>query len=149
MSRLIRSAYDERERLGKSFVDENGEILPSRTKQSFKAECDIQNILRKFQRTGVIEHARRFSGEFGHAPAVDFKTAMDIVAAGKSKWEELPTTLKQRFGSAESFLEFFQDEANRSEAEKLGLVEKRSPAEPEAELEPSPGPASAGSESGQ
>lgn len=141
---VIRTAYGPRKRSGLSFVDEDGVPLPSRTKQSFKAECDIQNILRKFQKTGILEHARRYGGEFGHAPAVDFKTAMDIVARGRSMWEDLPSSLKKRFNSAEEFVAFCQDDGNREEAEALGLVPKRPPVDSPAPVEGDPVPAPAG-----
>jgi phage internal scaffolding protein len=94
----------------------------SRTKQSFKDECDIRNILKKFQKTGIIEHARRYGGEYGVAHAVDFKTAMDIVARGKSMWESLPSSLKKRFASPEAFVAFAHDDKNIEEARELGLI---------------------------
>lgn len=142
---MIRSAYGPRQRVPLVFVDENGEPELSRTKQSFKDECDIQQILRKFQKTGIIEHARRFGGEYGDAPAVTFKEAMDIVAKGKTMWEELPSSLKKRFGSPEAFVDFVHDDANIEEARELGLIPKEGKASPvsppEAPVEPGTAPA--------
>lgn len=125
---MMRTAYGPRERHGISFEND----VP-RTKQSFKAECDINNILLKYQRTGAIDHVRRFGGEYDYAHALDFKEAMDIVARGNSMFEALPSSLRKRFQTPEAFLEFVQDEANIEEARKLGLARPKAVDEPPAQ----------------
>lgn len=106
-------------------VDFGDEI--SRAKQSFRDECDINKLLAKYQRTGVLEHVRRHGLEYGFAPAVDFKEAMDIVAQGNSMFEELPSSLRKRFETPEAFLEFVQDPENKEEMRELGLLRPDAP----------------------
>lgn len=128
MEGIVRHPYTTvRERVQLSFADSI-----ARTKQSFKAECDINTILEKYQRTGILEHARRHGGDYGFAPAVDFKQAMDIVAQGRTMFEELPSSLRRRFGDPESYLAFVQDPDNREEMRELGMLRADlPPAEPE------------------
>ena len=37
---------------------------PSRTKQAFKEECDVNNILRKYEKTGLITHVAAYKGRY-------------------------------------------------------------------------------------
>lgn len=38
---------------------------PTLTKQCFQEECDINEIMKKYDETGVIEHENRFKGDYG------------------------------------------------------------------------------------
>lgn len=94
----------------------------SLTKQSFKEECDINNIMKRFEKTGAIEHLAKFGPQYADVSPVDFQEAMNVVALGKSMWEELPVTLKQLVKSPEGFLAFVQDPANQGKLIELGLA---------------------------
>lgn len=105
----------------------------SLTKQSFKDECDINLIMKRFEKTGAIEHLAKFGPQYADVSAMDFKQAMDIVALGNSMWEELPVSVKQRCGSPEGFLEFVNDPANAGELVELGLATAESAVKKDAE----------------
>ena len=105
---------------------------PSLTKQSFKDECDINNIMKRFEKTGAIEHLAKFGPQYADVSPMDFKEAMDIVALGNTMWEELPISVKQRCGSPEGFLEFVNDPANAEELIELGLATASSAVKEEA-----------------
>lgn len=103
------------------------------TKQNFKDECDITKIIDRFSRTGVLEHVRSQAAEYMDAPEIDFQTAQNIVAQGKSMFESLPSKIRNRFeNDPGKFLSFMQDEKNHAEARELGLLppEKVEPAMP-------------------
>lgn len=99
---------------------------PSRTKQSFAAECDINNILKQFGKTGQLTHisSRAAQGVYRDLPDdVDFQTSLSIVQQGEAAFATLPSRVRNRFhNSPEEFLAFLADPANREEAIKLGLV---------------------------
>jgi len=100
----------------------------SRTKQSFRKDCDINLIMSKYQKTGAISHFRAHSGEYGYATATTFQEAMNVVATGRSLFEGLPSSLRERFKNDPArFLEFTQDEANADEMVELGLVDRGPP----------------------
>lgn len=94
----------------------------SLTKQSFKDECDINNVMKRFERTGAIEHLAKYGPQYADVMPVDFQQAMNTVALANSMWEELPVSVKQRVGSPEGFLEFVNDPGNGQELVELGLA---------------------------
>lgn len=113
----IRSAYSEKCRV---IANMDG---PSRTKQSFKEECDVNNIMRKFTRTGVLDFTNRNQARYGDCTGLDFQGAMDVVSRARSMFEELPATLRARFDNDPGeFLEFVGNAKNRDEARELGLL---------------------------
>ena len=52
----------------------------SRTKQSFKDECDINNILSKYQKTGIVNHINQSEGQYGDFTSEqDYQKALNTV----------------------------------------------------------------------
>lgn len=96
----------------------------SRTKQSFKEECDINRIMRKFEKTGMIEHANRFEGQYGNfIGAPMFHEAQTMIAQAQEMFMTVPAKVRERFGNDPgAFLAFVQDENNKDEMRKLGLL---------------------------
>lgn len=93
------------------------------TKQSFKDECDINQIMAKYQKTGLINHFQKNQAQYGFAPAVDFRTALELVDKAERQFEELPSSIRKRFDNDPGqFLAFCEDPANRSEMAVLGLL---------------------------
>lgn len=103
-------------------TDENGKILYY-TEQHHKAECDVNRIIKKYDKTGLISHISRFEAKFGDLRGVDFKNAMDLVTRASSDFNDLPSDIRKRFSnSPENFLTFMEDSGNREEAISLGLI---------------------------
>lgn len=91
-------------------------------KQEFKDDADINSIMRKFQKTGTIDHSAQYALEYGIATPHTLHEAMNIVTRAESMFAELPSSLRKKFEhSAAKFLDFVQDEANYEEARELGL----------------------------
>lgn len=96
---------------------------PSRTKQSFKDECDINTIIARFLKTGVMNFANKNEPRYGDVTGIEFQDAMQKVAAAQSLFNELPAAIRARFENEPAkFLTFVQDEKNREEATELGLL---------------------------
>lgn len=104
---------------------------PSRTKQSFVAECDINNILKQYKATGMIRHmsAKAASGVYADLPdEIDFQQSMNIVQQGERAFASLPSKVRSRFhNNPTEFLEFMGNPENVDEAVKLGLATKKEP----------------------
>lgn len=109
--------------------------LPSRTKQSDSADCEINNIISKYMRTGAIDHFTTHEGNYSDCTGADFETAMNIVADAQNMFADLPSKLRNRFeNDPRQFLDFVQDENNKSEMADLGLTNP-SPETPDLQSE--------------
>uniref|UniRef100_UPI0040478447 hypothetical protein n=1 Tax=Algoriphagus sp. TaxID=1872435 RepID=UPI0040478447 len=96
---------------------------PSRTKQSFKEECDINTILKRFNITGQLP-VGPLQPQYGDfSGVVDYQTALNAVIAAQESFNALPATLRNRFANdPAAFVDFCSDESNREEMIRLGLV---------------------------
>jgi len=95
------------------------------TKQSFKDDCDINKIMDRFVKTGVLDHVREHGPEYGFASSDDFKASMEIIAKAQTMFEELPSKIRTKFeNDPAKFLDFVQDEKNTKEMEEMGLANK-------------------------
>lgn len=99
---------------------------PSMTKQSFVAECDINNIVRDFTQHGMIQHIneRAAMGAFVDLPdTMDYQQALEIARQAQTAFDQLPAKVRARFDNDPTeFLAFMQDPANQDEAIELGLA---------------------------
>ena len=98
-----------------------------RTKQAFKDETDINQILRKAQREGGISHLIRHGAQYGDFSDVpDLLTAHERITQGHKIFDDLPSELRREFDNDMfKFFEYVNDPANAGDlAEKLpGLAE--------------------------
>jgi len=111
---------------------------PSLTKQSEKASCDINTILKRYEKTGIlpdlIKQDPRY-GDFSDMPT--FQEAQAIVIHATAQFEALDAPLRKRFGNDPAeFLAFASDKANIDEMRKLGLLKP----EPAKEASPAVAP---------
>lgn len=54
--------------------------VTSLAKQSFKDECDVNNVIERFTRTGKLDHLNPRSPQYGEAPEMDAHTAACMAA---------------------------------------------------------------------
>lgn len=138
--RRLHSFYRPHDRVVQKneLVDAHGVVTvpPSRTKQSFKDECDVNNILKQYSPAALAElmAERQRMSRFGELPSgLDFQTAMNIVVEGRAAFDALPSAIRERFlNDPERFLAFMQDPDSQEEAIKLGLATRK--------IEPTPEP---------
>lgn len=113
-------------------------LEPTRTKQSFKDECDVRTIIKRVSEGSMLPLQRaRGVGRYGDfSEVLDFKTALDQVNGAMDAFLELPARLRARFrNDPAELLAFMADPDNLDEAVKLGLV-----AAPDELLEAKPKP---------
>lgn len=123
-------------------------MQPSRARQEFKDECDINVLMRKYQKTGIIEHVARIGGRYGDfLSAPDYHAAMNAVLAAQDAFASLPAAIRSRFeNDPERFLEFVHDPDNADELVQLGLAKKPVSASVPSEEPPPSAPPGKGSE---
>ena len=97
---------------------------PTLAQQQFKDECDINNILRQFNITGQLPDTP-LSPRYGDFSGIgDYHSALNAVIAAEVQFMALPANIRARFeNDPAQLIDFLGDENNRSEAEKLGLLE--------------------------
>lgn len=98
---------------------------PSLTHQEFARECDINWIIKKYETTGVMETGSRvpLDPDVVSMLPTDFQCAMDTLARAQVAFDGLPSSLRDRFANDPArLLAFLNDDNNREEAVKLGLV---------------------------
>lgn len=98
---------------------------PSLAQQHYKDECDINNILRQFNITGLLPESP-LSPRYGDFSGIgDYHTALNRVIAAQDEFDALPAQIRARFNNDPAeLIEFLEDDKNRPEAEDLGLVDK-------------------------
>jgi len=118
----FRTAYSPHERV--VFNTEG----PSLTHQSMKDETDMNRIMEKWAKTGVLEHRNTYEGQYGDflsAPD-DYHSAMNAVLEAQEMFADLPASVRKRFANDPGlFLDFVSDPKNRDEMEELGLAETK------------------------
>lgn len=112
------------------------------TKQECKDECDIHNILRQYQRTGIMAHIAANQPRFEDLPELDdFQSALNLVMDAEDRFALLPSQVRDRFeNDPGQFLAAFQDPSMRDELRSLGLL-REAPAPREPDPNPSGLPA--------
>lgn len=114
----FQSAFSER--TAHEFGIEFG--IESRTKQSHQDETDINLIMAKYVKTGIMEHSVKWSGQYAFATAEDFQSSMNIVQKANEMFDELPSKARTKFQhNPAEFLAFVQDPANEDQLFDLGL----------------------------
>jgi len=96
---------------------------PTRTQQSFRDDCDINNILRKFNVTGQLP-LNGVQPQYGDFSGVtDYQSALNAVMAAQDSFLALPAKVRSRFDNDPAlFVEFASDEANKEEMKAMGLL---------------------------
>ncbi|AXH74010.1 MAG: internal scaffolding protein [Microviridae sp.] len=106
---------------GRVQIDFTGDL--GLTEQSHKDSCDIHNILKKSEKTGIMEHVSANKGTYGTMPTGDeFQTHMNIIASAETMFETVPSKLRNQFeNDPAKFLDFISNDANKAKLDELGL----------------------------
>lgn len=93
----------------------------TRAKQAFKDECDINRIVDRMAKTGMVSHLSRFKGQYGDfTDYPDLLEAQQRLARGVQIFDELPIEIKREFGNdPRSFFTFVNDPANADKLEEV------------------------------
>lgn len=116
----------------------------SRTKQSFKDECDINNVVRRYATTGMLSHVSRRQPTYGDFSSVtSLEQAIDLVAQLDDEFREMPSGIRAAADNNPlRYLEMLTSQAGVDRLAEAGLKfdQVDAPASP-PEGEPAPGPA--------
>ena len=96
--------------------------------QSAEEETNINTIVKRFGLTGELpgDIAMPQSGDFTNIP--DFHSAMNLIRKTQEEFMKVPADIRARFGNdPQAFMAFCEDDNNREEARRLGLLKAVDP----------------------
>lgn len=98
-----------------------------RTKQSFYEESNINLIMAKYEKTGLLDHVNTHEGNYGDfIAAPDYHTAMNQIRDAGEMFMAIPANTRSEFENDPArFLEFVQDEGNYDRMVEMGLAKAR------------------------
>ncbi|QXP08472.1 MAG: internal scaffolding protein [Arizlama microvirus] len=100
---------------------------PSKTDQSMKEQCDVNNIVRKFKRTGQVSHLSQKQGQYADVSEIsDLLSATTKVAQAQDAFMTLPAALRKKLNNNPAeLISWLNDPKNDDEAIKLGIKERK------------------------
>lgn len=113
---------------------------PTLTKQSFKEQSDVNNIVRAYQAQGVIPRLNPRAPRYGDVSRIPtYHDAQQIVKDTELAFRALPAKLRNYFkNDPGSFIDFVSDAQNDALGVEIGLFEAKTPKAPPEALKPQP-----------
>lgn len=138
----IRTPYDLGEKPAgwAPAIDElTGEVEVSLTVQSERDNCDINKIIAKYEKTGILPRMKNLPEYLDVSSAADYHAAQNVVAAAMSTFHGLPSEIRLKFDNdPAAFLAFCDDPKNGEHLLEMGL--RSPPPPPEKALAPQGAP---------
>jgi len=109
----------------------------SKTQQQFAKDANINNIMGKYTKTGLIPQdpsKKMFFGDFTRLP--DYAQAKNATLEVEQRFMSLPAEIRFKFeNNPQRALDFLSDPANKIKAQELGLIKKENqPSNPPPDL---------------
>jgi len=121
MSKVVkfRTPYGDRTRKG---FETTGESL---TQQSHAAAADVRNIIKQYDRTGLIANVNKGIAQYGDYSEInEYAEALNMVREANEAFAEIPSHIREQFNNnAGLFFEFATNPKNKEEMIKMGLAE--------------------------
>ena len=96
---------------------------PSLTQQQFKEESDINTIVDRYMKSGVLPNPVNMPQYIDYEGVFDFQSAMNTIRQADENFMRMDAKIRARFNnSPQEFLEFFANPENVDEAIRLGLA---------------------------
>lgn len=95
-----------------------------RTKQSMKDECDVNAIIGRFAKTGLLTPVRTDPGIYLDVSEMgDYKESLAQVELANGMFMKLPAVVRSKFDNDPAvFLDYASDDANHGSMVEMGLM---------------------------
>jgi phage internal scaffolding protein len=121
MTKVIKfkTAYGDRTRSG---FETTGESL---TQQSHAQAADVRNIIKQYDKTGLIANVNKGIAQYGDYSEInEYAEALNMVREANESFAEIPSHIRQQFGNnAGAFFEFATNPKNSEKMIEMGLKE--------------------------
>lgn len=106
---------------------------PSRTQKQFKEQADINNIMRKYEKTGQITHVAKRRGFYADVSQyLDYQQMLEKIQQADDAFMAMSASVRKKFDNdPRKLIAFLADANNKEEAIELGLIEKPAPPAPQ------------------
>lgn len=96
---------------------------PSRTKQAFKEQCDINTIMTRFATTGILPETNSAPPVYGDAPSQTFHESMNAIHEAKNDFYDLPNETREKFDfNPHKYIDFITNNPDASQLADMGLL---------------------------
>ena len=128
----FRTGYGDRKR--QSF-ETTGESL---TQQSHAQAADVRNIIKQYDRTGLIANVNKGIAQYGDYSEVnEYAEALNMVRDANESFAQLPSHIREQFNNnAGLFFEFCTNPKNEDKMIELGLKEPKVLPNTDGEVKP-------------
>ena len=127
MTKFI-TAYGPKTLSKLDFIDSDGNPLPGAeqlTGQCHKELCDVTNIIRQYDRNGLITHVNQATAKYGDFTNVnEFQVSLNLVNDANAAFLAIPSQIRKKFeNDAGKFFEFATNPENKEALIEMGLAE--------------------------
>lgn len=92
------------------------------TQQHQKDEVDINNIMARYVKTGVVDHINQNEGHYGDISPLSYHESMNIIENANTMFADLPAQARKNFDNdPQKFLEYVQNPANSENLTEMAL----------------------------
>jgi len=115
----FKTAYGDRTRSG---FETTGESL---TQQSHAEAADVRNVIKQYDRTGLIANVNKGIAQYGDYSEInEYAEALNVVIQANISFAEIPSHIREQFGNdAGLFFEFATNPKNKEKMIQMGLAE--------------------------
>jgi len=93
---------------------------PTLTQQHSKDETDINKIMARYIKTGVIDHVAKYQPQYLDNTDIDYHQSQNIIIKADGMFSDLPATVRKEFNNNPAeFLEFVNDPDNHEKLKDL------------------------------
>ena len=99
---------------------------PTRTQQQHKDECDVNQIIAKYKKTGLITHLNKNPGAYSDLTDIpSYTEALQTIITASDAFNALPSDFRYELhNDPQELINFLKNPANDERAIKLGLKVK-------------------------
>lgn len=114
----FKTAYGERERVG---FETTGESL---TQQSHAEAADVRNIIRQYDKTGLIANVNKGIAQYGDYSEInEYQESLNMVMEANESFAEIPSHIREQFSNNPGiFFEFATNPKNKEKMIEMGLA---------------------------
>lgn len=96
----------------------------SLTVQYEKEKCDINNVIKSYDKQGILTHINTAKARYGDfTNAMEYREALDKLIEAQNMFEELPAKIRKEFDNDPAeYYEFVNNPDNAERMEELGLL---------------------------